>query len=358
MSDIAAVMRHWSSRGLPYPRRCALLLFRPVCGGMIMRHQSIVAMLVAASLALAGAAHGQQFPIPGKPIRVVVPFAPGGGADVQVRIIMQAAGEALGVPIVIDNKPGAATQIGTREVQRAAPDGHTLLYTNAAIIQLPFTARVPPWNMVADFTPITTGVRSYTVLTAHVSAPFNSVAELIDYAKKNPGKLSYASLGVGTGGHFNGELFKRLAGIDLIHVPYKGAAEIMRDQISGNVILAFDGPTTAIANVQSGRVKFIATVGETRSKMLSDLPTMLEQGYDIGRWYFNGFWGPAGMPPGVVDSLYRHLSKAIQRPDVREQLEKVGNEASGLPPEEMLQEAKRYQEFWGTNVRALGIRLD
>jgi tripartite-type tricarboxylate transporter receptor subunit TctC len=127
----------------------------------------VALLLAAASLALASAAQGQQFPIPGKPIRIVVPFAPGGGADVQVRIIMQAAGETLGVPIIVDNKPGAATQIGTRDVQRAAPDGHTLLYTTAAIIQLPLTARVPPWNLT-DFTPITTGVRSYTVLTAHV----------------------------------------------------------------------------------------------------------------------------------------------------------------------------------------------
>lgn len=323
-----------------------------------MRRHSAAALVAVASLAFASAAHSQQFPIPGKPIKVVVPFAPGGGADIQVRIIMQAAGETLGVPIIVDNKPGAATQIGTREVQRATPDGHTLVYTTAAIIQLPLTARVPPWNMLTDFTPITTGVRSYTVLTAHVSAPFNTVAELIAYAKQNPGQLSYASLGVGTGGHFNGELFKRLAGIDLIHVPYKGAAEIMRDQMSGNVILAFDGPTTAMANVQSGRVKYIATVGETRSKALGDLPTMLEQGYDIGRWYFNGFWGPPGMPPAVVDALYRHLSKAIHRPDVRAKLESVGNEASGLSPAEMLQEAKSYHEFWGTNVKALGIRLD
>jgi tripartite-type tricarboxylate transporter receptor subunit TctC len=170
--------------------------------------------------------------------------------------------------------------------------------------------------------------------------------------------LTYASLGIGTGGHFNGELFKRMAGIDITHVPYKGASEIMRDQMSGNVILAFDGPTTAIANVQSGRVKFIATVGETRSKILNDLPTMREQGYDIGRWYYNGFWGPTGMPPAIVDALYRHLSKAIQRPDVRDQLEKVGNEASGLSPDDTWKEAIRYQEFWGTNVKALGIRLD
>ena len=323
-----------------------------------MTRHSIVAALAAVGLAFASAAHGQQFPVPGKPIRVVVPFAPGGGADVQARIIMQAAGETLGVPIIIDNKPGAATQIGVREVQRAPPDGYTILYTNAAIIQLPLTAHKPPWNVLRDFTPITAGVHSYTVLTAHVSAPFNNVAELVAYAKSNPGKLSYASLGVGTGGHFNGELLKQMAGIDIVHLPYKGASEIMRDQLSGNVTLAFDGPTTAIANVQSGRVKFLATVGEKRSNILNDLPTMAEQGFDIGRWYFNGFWGPPGMPPAVVDALYRHLSKAIQRPGVRAQLEKVGNVASGMPPQEMAQETKVFHDYWAEKLRSLDIRLN
>jgi len=250
-------------------------------------------------------------------------------------------------------KPGAGTQLGTKEVQRAKPDGYTILYTSAAFLQLPLTMRVPPWNALTDFTPITTGVRSYTVLTAHVSAPFNTVAELVAYAKQNPGKLTYASLGVGTGGHFNGELFKQMAGIDLVHLPYKGASEIMRDQLSGNVVLAFDGPTTALANVATGRVKMIATVAETRSAVLPDLPTMREEGYDLGRWYFNSFWGPAGMPRSIVDGLHSHLSKAIHRPDVREKLESVGNEASG-----MAREMKRYQEYWGKNLGALGISLN
>jgi tripartite-type tricarboxylate transporter receptor subunit TctC len=323
-----------------------------------MRKFAIALACVAAAMLSSSTAHSQQFPAPGKPIRVVVPFAPGGGSDTQARIIMQAAGETLGVPVIIDNKPGAATQIGTKEVQRAKPDGYTILYTTASILQLPLTMRVPPWDALGDFTPITTGVRTYTVLTAHVSAPFNTVAELVAYAKQNPGKLTYASLGVGTGGHLNGELFKQMAGIELVHLPYKGAAEIMRDQLSGNVMLAFDGPTTALANVATGRVKLIATVAETRSAVLPDLPTMREEGYDLGRWAFNSFWGPAGTPRLIVDALYSHLSKAIHRPDVREKLESVGNEASGMRPDDMAQEMKRYQEYWGKYLGALGISLN
>jgi tripartite-type tricarboxylate transporter receptor subunit TctC len=313
---------------------------------------------VAASLTLASATHAQQFPIPGKPVRIVVPLAPGGGADTQARIIARALTETLGVPVIVDNKPGASTLIGTREVQRAAPDGHTLLYTIGTIVLLPLLSRTPPWNVLTDFTPITFGVRSFTVLTAHVSAPFNTVAELVAYAKANPAKLSYASIGTGTGSHLNGEKLKLLAGIDLVHVPYKGAGEAMRDQLSGSVILSFDGPTTAMANVQSGRVKYIATAMETRSKAIPDVPTLREEGYDVGRWGYQGFWGPAGMSPAIVDAIYGHLTKALNRPDVRELLEKVGNEVSGMPSAEMVLEVKRHEEYWGTVIREVGVKLD
>ena len=155
------------------------------------------ALVAAASFALASAAHAQQFPIPGKPIRIIVPFAAGGQTDIQARTIAQRMGETLSVPVIVENKPGASTLIGAREVQKAAPDGHTLLYTIATHVQMPHLYKTPPWNVFTDFTPITTGARSATVLTAHISAPFNTVPELVAYAKANPGKLNYASFGAG-----------------------------------------------------------------------------------------------------------------------------------------------------------------
>ena len=207
--------------------------------------------------------------------------------------------------VIVENKPGASTLLGAREVQKSAPDGHTLLYTIATHVQMPHLYKVPPWNVFTDFTPITTGARSATVLTAHISAPFNTVPELVAYAKANPGKLNYASFGAGSSSHLNGEMLRMMAEIELVHVPYKGSGDAMKDHLAGEVQLFFDGPTTAIANQQTGRVKFIATAAETRKAALPDVPTMREQGYDIGAWGYLWFWGPAGMPRGGRRSALR-----------------------------------------------------
>ncbi len=177
-------------------------------------------------------------------------------------------------------------------------------------MQLPHLYKTPPWDVFRDFTPVTTGARSATVLTAHISAPFNTVRELVAYAKAHPGQLNYASFGAGTTAHLNGELFKKLAGIDIEHVPYKGSGDAMKDHLAGTVQLFFDGPTTAIANAKSGRVKLIATAAETREAALPDLPTMREAGYDVGMWGYLWFWGPARMPATTLDAVYRHLAKA------------------------------------------------
>src|SRR5262245_58059727 len=181
-----------------------------------MNRRHIVLLCVVASLSLANAAHAQQFPIPGKPIRIVVPFPAGGQTDVQARAIGQKLAESLGISVIVENKPGGSTLLGSREVQRAAPDGHTLLYTIATHVQIPHLYKNPPWDVFTDFTPITTGSRSATVLTAHVSVPFNDVAGLVAYAKQNPGRLNYASFGTGSTSHLNGALLRQLAGIDIV----------------------------------------------------------------------------------------------------------------------------------------------
>ncbi|MFN0164647.1 MAG: Bug family tripartite tricarboxylate transporter substrate binding protein [Burkholderiales bacterium] len=300
----------------------------------------------------------QIFPQPGKPIRIVVPFAPGGQTDIQARAIAQKMGATLGASVIVENKPGGSTVIGAREVQKAAPDGHTLLYTIATHVQTPHLFKVPPWNVFKDFTPITPGARSNTILTAHVSAPFNNVNELVAYAKANPGKLNYASFGAGSTSHLNGEMFARLAGINIVHVPYKGSGDAMKDHLSGVVQLFFDGPTTAISNAKSGRVKLIATASETRSTGFADLPTMREQGYDVGLWGYLWFWGPAGMPPTLVETVYRHLAFAIKHPDIVKLFAEGGSEASGITPAEMAKEVRRLDERWGAIIREVGVKLD
>ena len=325
---------------------------------IMRRHVAIAFAAGGLALAATGAVHAQTFPLPGKPVRIVVPFPAGGQADVQARAIGQKLAESLGVSVIVENKPGGSTLLGSREVQRAAPDGHTLLYTIATHVQLPHLYKNPPWDVFTDFTPITAGGRGATVLTAHVSAPFNNVAELVAYAKANPGKLNYASFGSGTTSHLNGARFRQLASIDIVHVPYKGSGEAMKDHLAGVVELFFDGPTTAISNAATGRVKLIAAAVETRISALPDLPTMREQGYDIGMWGYLWFWGPARMPPAIVDAVYAHLAKAIQSPEIRELFAKGGSEASGMPPAEMAREVKRLYERWGAVIREVGVSLE
>ena len=300
----------------------------------------------------------QTFPQSGKPVRIVVPFAPGGQTDIQARAIAQKMGATLGTSIIVENKPGGSTVIGAREVQKAAPDGHTLLYTIATHVQIPHLYKVAPWNVFKDFTPITAGAKSNTILTAHTSMPFNNVAELVAYAKANPGKLNYASFGAGSTSHLNGERFARLAGIQMVHVPYKGSGDAMKDHLSGVTQIFFDGPTTAIANAKTGRVKLLATASETRAAALSSLPTMKEQGFDVGMWGYLWFWGPAGMPAATVDTLYRHLAFAIKHPDTVKLFADGGSEASGMTPAEMAKEVRRLDAGWSAVIRETGVKLD
>lgn len=311
------------------------------------------------ALALVATAQAQQFPIAGKPIRFVVPFPAGGQTDLQARALAQKTSESLGGhAVIVENKPGGSTLIGAREVQNSAPDGHTLLYTIATHVQIPHLYKVPPWDPFKDFTPITAGAKSATVLTAHVSAPYNDVKGLVAYAKANPGKLNFASFSPGSSSHLNGENLKRLAGIDIVHVPYKGSGDAMRDHLSGVVQLFFDGPTTAIANSKSGRVKMLAHAAETRMAVLPELPTMREQGYDVGLWGYLWFWGPAGMQEATVNALYQHLAKGILSPEIKELFAKGGSEAAGMPPPEMARTARDLSERWGAVIREVGVQLD
>ena len=303
-------------------------------------------------------ANAQTFPQPGRPVRIVVPFAPGGATDVQARAIAQKVSASIGVPVLVENKPGASTLIGAREVQNAPADGHTLLYTIATHVQIPHLYRTAPWDAFKDFTPITAGARTATVLTAHVSAPFNDVKGLVAYAKANPGQLNFASFSAGSTSHLNGERLKRLAGIDIVHVPYKGSGDAMKDHLSGVVQLFFDGSLNALQNAKTGRVKMLAAAAETRYAAMPDLPTMREQGYDVGYWGYLWFWGPAGMPAALVETVYQHLVKAIRHPELVKLFADAGSEASGMPPAEMARAARDLSERWGAVIREVGVTLD
>ncbi len=319
-----------------------------------------MARLIAVLCALAalGSAHAQQFPVPGKPVRIIVPFPPGGATDVQARAIAQKVTAQSGIAVVVENKPGGSTVIGAREVQKAAPDGHTLLYTITTHVQIPMIFSPAPFDTLKDFTPITAGGLGGTVLTVHSSIPASSVQELIAHAKANPGKLSYASFGTGSTAHLNGEMLKRVGGIEIVHVPYKGAAEAARDVLSGQVQLFFDGVNTAVSNAKTGRVRMLAAATDRRIPLLPDLPTLREQGLEIGIDGFLAFFGPAGMPPAVVDGVYRELARAIATQEVKDLFFNIGYATGGMPPAEFERLVKSLQERWGAVIRGLGIKIE
>ena len=310
------------------------------------------------ALAIAASAEAQPFPIPGKPIRIVVPFSPGGATDAQARQIAQKLGQSVSNPVIVENKPGGSTVIGAREVMKAAPDGHTLLYTIAIHMQLPYLYRTPPWDVFTDFTPITAGALGGTLLTAHQSVPASNLKELIAYAKANPGKLNYASFGPGTTAHLNGEWLRRLTGIDIVHVPYKGVGDAMKDLLAGEVQLFFDGVDTGIRNARTGKVKLIAAATEKRIPVLPELATMREQGVDLGIDGFLGFFAPAGMAPATLEAVYRELARAVTTPEIKAAFLRDGYTASGMPPAEFVKFLRGVSERWAMVIRDVGVRLD
>jgi tripartite-type tricarboxylate transporter receptor subunit TctC len=314
--------------------------------------------VVAMMLVLYGAAAAAQgFPAPGKPVRVLVGFAAGGGTDIQARIVQPKLAEALGVPVVIENKPGAGTALAAAEVARSAPDGYTLLYTfNGTFAQLPFTQHVP-YDPFKDFTPISLGARGSQLLVVHTSVPVKSIAELRAWGRAHPRELNIASFGTGTSSHIFAELLMRQLGIDMVHVPYKGAGDAAKDLLAGRVQLMFDAATTAIQNVNSGKLRALGVVAEERSKFLPGVPTFTEQGLkgiDLVGWL--GWYGPAGMPKDTVRKLNAALVKALADPGVRAGIEKGAYESVSSTPEELAAITRDAHERWGKVIRELGIK--
>ena len=315
--------------------------------------RSLVAIVLVTWVAAAAA---QAFPVPGKPVRVLVGFAPGGGTDIQARIVQPKLQEALGVPVLIENKPGAGTAVAAAEVARAAPDGHTLLYTfNGTFAQLPFTQHVP-YDPFRDFTPISLGARGSQLLVVHTSVPVKSLAELREWGRAHPRELNIASFGTGTSSHIFAELLMRQLGVDMVHVPYKGAGDAAKDLLAGRVQLMFDAATTAIQNVNSGKLRALGVVAETRSKFLPGVPTFTEQGLkgiDLVGWL--GWYGPAGVPAETVRKLNAALARALANPEVKAGIEKGAYESVSSTPAELASITRDSYERWGKVIRDLGI---
>ena len=310
------------------------------------------------TFALALPVWAQTFPRAGQPIRVLIGFAAGGTTDIQARVVAPKLAELLGVPVLVENKPGASTMIAAQEVARAAPDGHTILYTaNGAFVQNPHTLINVPYDPFRDFTPISLGARGPQLLLLHVSVPAVNLKELVAWGKANPGKLNIASFGTGSSSHIYAEMLMRQTGLDMVHVPYKGAGDAAKDLIGGTVQLMFDPATSALKNASSGRLRILGVAAETRSRFLPDVPTITEQGFkgmDLTGWV--AWYGPAGMPPGTVQKLNAALVKVLGLPEVKEAFDRGAYEAASSSPEELTALTRDFHERWGKIVRDLGMK--
>ena len=320
--------------------------------------RSLALLTLMAPFALMAAA--ADFPIPNKPIRIVVGFPAGGGTDIQARQVGIQMQTLLGVPVVIDNKPGAGTMLAAMEVAKSAPDGHTILYTpSSTMAQLPHTLSAVKYDVFKDFTPVSMGALGPLVLVVHKSVPGNSVRDLVAYAKSHPGQLNYVSQGVGTSAHIYGEIFGKQAGIDIVHVPYKGANDVAKDFISGRVQIQFASSSAAVSLAKSGEVRMLAIVAPRRSALFPDLPTMAEQGVanmDIDSWI--GFFGPAGMAPQTVARLNDAISQSLKTPKVREDFRSGGVEAQTSTPEQFGTIVRDSYNQWGRVLAQIGFRKE
>ena len=296
---------------------------------------------------------------PDKPVRIVVGFSAGGTTDVIARIMAKELTESLGQSFVVENKPGAGSNIATDQVQRAAPDGYTLLFVavTSAINQTLY--KNVNFDLTRDFAPVALGAKVPNILVVNPQVPVKTVQELVDYAKKNPGKLAFASSGSGTSIHMAGELFKMQTGIDVLHVPYKGSAPAITDLIGGQVQFMFDNMPSAWPHVQSGKLRALAVTTTERSKSAPDVPTMKEAGFanfDVSSWF--GLIAPAGTPPEVINKLNAAMVKALDKPEVQRSFEQLGAVGVKTTPAEFGQFIKSEVEGWAPVVKASGAKVD
>jgi tripartite-type tricarboxylate transporter receptor subunit TctC len=314
------------------------------------------AAVLLVALCAAATAAAQSYPQPGRPVRVLVGFAAGGGTDVQARIVAPRLAEALGVPVVVENRPGASTMLAAQEVARAAPDGHTLLYTfNGTFTQNPHTLAGVSYDPFRDFTAVALGARGPTLLVVHEAVPARDVRELVAYGRAHPGTLNVASFGVGTSSHLFAEMLIRQSGVAMTHVPYKGAADAAKDLLAGRVQLMFDSAASAIPNLRSGRVRALGIVAPERSPLLPEVPTLAEQGYrDIDLVGWLGWFGPANLPAHVVDTLNAALAKVLSSPDVKARFAEGAYEAVSSTPADLRALMRDDYDRWGRIVRELG----
>jgi tripartite-type tricarboxylate transporter receptor subunit TctC len=297
---------------------------------------------------------------PEKPIRFIIPSAAGGSPDILMRVMTQQLSTQMGVSLVVENKPGASFTLGTMDVVKATPDGYTLGYGNivSLAINRSLLAKVP-YEVEKDLTLVSNCVRVFNLLAVNNKLPVQSVQDLVEYAKKNPGRLVMASGGNGTTGHLGGELFKAMTGTFILHVPYRGSPQAINDLIAGEVHLMFDNISSIGAHARAGRVRGIAVSGARRSPLFPELPTLHEAGvtgYETVAW--GGVIAPAGLPRDIVGKLHAEIRKALASPFVLERFKQLDTEADGGTPEEFLALVRSEAPKWAEVIKRSGAKVD
>ncbi len=292
---------------------------------------------------------------PDRPIRMVIPYGPGGITDIAARTLAPRLGEELGQQVIVDNRPGGAAMIGFGFAARSAPDGHTLVLGTTALAANPVLFRNIPYDARTDFTPVTLVGLVPTVLVVHPSSPARSVAEFIALARSQPGQLNYGSAGNGSGNHLSSEMFNNAAGIQAVHVPYRGGGQVMTDLVAGRLSYVFAVLPTAHPFITAGQLRALGVTGSTRSAAVPDVPTIGEAaipGFALYEWL--GLMGPAGMPPAITNQIQQAVARALRHPDVADRFRSIGVEAQGGTPAQMGAyldgELKRWAEL-ATHVR-------
>ena len=297
---------------------------------------------------------------PEKPIRFIVPSAPGGSPDVLMRILTQQLSAQLNVAFVVENKPGGSYVPGTMDIVRAAPDGYTLGYGN--IVSLAINRSLlpsVPYDVERDLTLVSACVRVFNMLAVTNNLPVNSVRELIDYAKKHPGRLSTGSSGNGTTGHLGAELFKTMTGTDIVHVPYKGSPQAINDLMSGNIQVMFDNVPSIGPHAKAGRVRALGMSSPKRAARFPDVPTIAEAGvpgYETSSW--GGIIAPAKLPPEILDRMVLEIRKALAAPAVAERYRQLDTEPDGGGPEAFLELVRRETPKWAEVIQRSGAKVD
>jgi tripartite-type tricarboxylate transporter receptor subunit TctC len=313
--------------------------------------------LFAALVLLPVLAAAQSYP--SKTLRVIVPWPPGGSTDVLARLLAAKMSENWGQPAVVESKPGASGNIGSDLVAKSAPDGYTLLVGSVSTHAMnPFLMPSMPFRGVDDFATVALAAYVTNVLVVHPSVPARTVPELLDFLKKNPGKVAYGSAGNGSPNHLAAELFRRMSGTDMLHVPYKGGGPAAAGLLAGQVGVFFTGLGNVWDNVKAGKLALLAVTEGRRSKLLPALPTVNETlpGYEVAVWY--GVWAPAGTPADIVGKLNAEVNRVMNLPDIQQRLTAMGAEHVSLSPAEAAKLLRADYEHWGRVIRETGIKAD